>query len=1034
VKRAAAALLVTLWTAVPFQASANIPASPFASLTSKLHWRSIGPYIGGRVVAVAGVPSEPSLFYMGAVQGGVWSSDNYGLTWTNITDGKIPGTADSIGAIAVAPSNPSVIYIGTGESDIRGDFDTGVGIYKTTDAGKSWQYAGLRDTHMTSSLVVDPRDPSVVYATSMGHVFVPNSARGVFKSTDGGKTWSKILYVNDRTGANVIVMDPHDPDVLYASMWQAQRTPWKLTSGGPGSGLYKTVDAGAHWTKISNDPGYATGVLGKIGVAVSPANPQVVYSIVQAHDGGVYRSDDGGKTWKHVNDEWRLRQRAFYYMAIYADPADVNTAYAPEVDGVLETTDGGKTWKPITPPGDHHIIWVNPNDTKIMIEGDDGGARVSVDGGKTWSSEENQPTGQFYHVVLDNQFPFHVYGAQQDEGAFEGPSSSVLGLGVGQWKPVALGESTFIAVDPRNPHVTYGSGYYSSFVQLNNVTGDEKNVSPWPKYMSGSAAAKLRYRFGWTHPILFSPADPRVLYLAAQVVFRSDDFGWTWNVISPDLTRNDRATEGPSGGPVDLDQSGAEIFPDIASLAISPLDGKLLWAGSADGLVHVTFDGGARWRAVTPRALPQWSQISSIEPSHAARDTAYMSASRYMWDDFHPYIYETTDGGLRWRTIANRIPDDQYVFVVRQDPRDARVLFAGTRSTVYVSLDGGGRWQPLTLNLPGVQVRDIAIDAREGEVVAATHGRGFWILDDLSFLEQLANRRALVTDVATASRPLLFAPERAWLTHSYGGGDFSSNSGVNHAYGATVYFNIPKDYDGKVPASLTFLDAKGNEVRRFTLHLGNAKAKPLPFDRVQAMDEVHQVSYELGRRTAIEPGMNAFQWDMRYAPATEVKGLHLESTDDFSDEMLGPTILPGAYTVVLRYGTTTLRRRFQVSLDPRIHPAPGALAARLALAAKISHTLDRLNRAVNLAVAARAHLGSRKRAKVAAIIRKLVQFKIDSDEGDLLFGLGLRDYLAFLMNELDLAYEAPTPVESSTYAGLRTEADSAIAQLDALVR
>jgi photosystem II stability/assembly factor-like uncharacterized protein len=1032
-RRVAAGVFVLFFVAMPFRTAAADTNSPLLGLASKLQWRSIGPYIGGRVVAVAGVPSDPDLFYMGAVEGGVWRSTNYGQSWENITDGKIPGIADSIGAIAVAPSNPSIIYVGTGESDIRGDFDTGDGIYKSTDAGKSWQYAGLRETHMTSSLVVDPRDPNVVYATSMGHVFVPNPDRGVFKTTDGGKTWTKILYIDDRTGANDVVMDPHDPDVLYASMWQARRTPWSLTSGGPGSGLYKTVDGGAHWTKISTHPGFATGVLGKMGVAVSATDPRVVYAIVQAHHGGVFRSDDGGATWRRVNGDWQLRQRAFYYMAIYVDPTNADIVYAPQVDGVMKSTDGGKTWKPTTHPGDHHIIWINPRYPKIMIEGDDGGASVSVDGGKTWSTEENQPTGQFYHVVLDNQFPFHLYGAQQDEGAFEGPSASYQGLTLGQWEPVALGESTFIAVDPRNPHVTYGSGYYSSFVQLNNVTGEEKNVSPWPKYMSGSSAGQLRYRFGWTHPVLFSPDKPDELFEAAQVVFKSDDFGRTWKVVSPDLTRNDPRTEGPSGGPVDFDQSGAEIFPDISSLAISPLSAGNMWAGSADGLVHVTTDGGAHWRAVTPPELPQWAQISSIEPSHVERSTAYLSASRYMWDDFHPYVYKTTDGGAHWSAIASGIPDDQYVFVVRQDPRDPRLLFAGTRSTVYVSLNGGEEWYPLTLNLPGVQVRDIAIDAREGEVVAATHGRGFWILDNLAMLEQLADRSDELSDATISSQPLLFAPERSWLTHSYGGGFDRPGVGKNHEYGTAVFFSIPKDYDGKVPVTLTFLNSRGDVVRSFSLHLRDKKAKPIAPETLEEMDEVHQVAYELDRETAIDPGTNAFQWDMRYAPATEVRGLHLESTDDFSDEMNGPTIVPGTYAVVLRYGQTTLRQTFHVALDPRLHPPAGALAARLVLAMKISGTLDRLNRTVNDALAQRPHLSSAKRAKVDAIVSRLVQFKIHSDEGDLLFGLGLRDYLAFLMNELDLAYQAPTPAEYATYANLGGQANASIAQLHSLL-
>jgi len=1032
-KRLIAAALSIICLTAPLAVHAAGTNTPTQKLIGKLQWRNIGPFIGGRVVAIAGVPSQPNLFYMGAVQGGVWRSTNYGLSWENITDNKLPGVAYSIGALAVAPSNQKVIYAGTGEADIRGDFATGDGIYKTTDAGKTWHYAGLRETHMTTSLVVDPRDPNVVYATSMGHVFKPNPERGVFKSADGGKTWSKVLYVDDNTGAAQVVMDAHNPNVLYASMWQAQRTPWALTSGGPGSALYKTADAGAHWMKISTHPGFAHGLLGKMGISVSASNPRVVYAIVQAGDGGVFRSNDAGATWKRVNSQWNLRQRAFYYMAIFADPTNSKVAYVPQVDGVFKTTNGGKTWTTITPPGDHHIIWINPHNPKILLEGDDGGAIVSVDGGKSWSSELNQPTGQFYHIALDNQFPFHVYGAQQDEGAFEGPSASNEGLTIGAWHSVALGESTYIAVDPLDSNVTYGSGYYSAFARLDTSTGEEKNVSPWPMYLTGASAGETKYRFGWTHPVLFSPAKPHELFEAAQVVFKSDDYGQTWKAISPDLTRNNKRTEAPSGGPINLDQTGAETFPDIASLAVSPLSADVMWAGSADGLVHVTTDAGANWKLVTPPQLPQWAQISSIEPSHVDRGTAYLTASRYMWDDYHPYIYKTTDYGAHWSVMSNGLPEDQYVFVVRQDPRDPRVMFAGTRSTVYVSFDGGAKWEPLTLNLPGVQVRDIAIDARQGDVAVATHGRAFWILDNLKLLEQIA-ANGTAADAAAVSGLTLFAPETAWLSHAYGGGGFPiPNIGQNPQYGATVFFNVPADYTGKRPVTLSFKDETGKTVRSFALHLRNKHEKKPSPAAVAAMNQVEQTAYALRQTTAIEPGMNAFQWDMRYEPATEVRGLFLETTDDFSDALNGPTATPGAYTVVLAYGGKQMQQPLHIALDPRLHPGDAALQARLALATRISATLDVLNRSIDAALAARNKLPAQKREQLDRVVDGLVQFQVHSSEGDLLHELKLRDHLAFLMNELDLAYQAPTAAEYATYDELRPQAAAASVRLRAFL-
>jgi photosystem II stability/assembly factor-like uncharacterized protein len=1022
-------LVVVAAAAMPIGASAATPASA-SQLVGKLQWRSIGPYIGGRSVAVAGVPGNRDLFYMGGVEGGVWKSADYGETWTNITDGKIPGIADPIGALAVAPSNSNVIYAGTGEADIRSDFDTGDGIYKTTDAGKTWSSAGLRDTHMISKIVIDARNANVVYAASMGHVFRPNTERGVFKTTDGGKTWNKVLFVDEKTGGIDLAMNARNSNVLYAAMWQAQRVPWKMTSGGPGSGLYKTVDGGRHWMKISRNPGFATGALGKIGVAVAASNPNVVYAIVQARDGGVFRSNDSGATWKRVNAEWKLRQRAFYYMAITVDPTNPQVAYAPEVDGVYKTKDGGKTFSVIDMPhGDNHIVWVNPHEPKILLVGNDGGGTVSVDGGAHWSSERNQPTGQFYHVALDDQFPFDVYGASQDEGAFEGPSAIVgPGIGPGDWHVVALGESTFVAPEPGDAAVTYGSGYYSAFVRLNRITGDAKNVSPWPRYMSGASAAETKYRFGWTHPIFFSPANPRELLVASQVVFSSTDHGATWKILSPDLTRNDPSTEALTGGPIDNDETGAETFPDISSLAVSPLDAGILWAGSADGLVHVTIDHGANWKLVTPPQLPQWAQISSIEPSHTDKGTAYLTASRYMWDDYHPYVYQTTDFGAHWTSLTNGLPANQYVFVVRQDPSQPRLLFAGTRSTAYVSLDGGAAWQPLTLNLPGVQVRDFAIDVREGELVAATHGRAFWILDNLAYLEQLAAQTTL--SVANAQ---LFAPQTAWLSNAYGGPDSSlPDFGDNPKYGAAVFFNVPAAYNAKTVLTISFLDANGATVRSFNLHPKAPHEPKLTPAQEENLDALQQRARDLQKLTAVKPGPNLFQWDLRYEPAYDVPGVKTLFTDDFPDSSDGPTIVPGSYTVVLRYGSQMLRAPLDVALDPRIHSSTSDLQARLALELQVRSAIDTLDRAIVAAMTARNKIAPARAAALNGEIADLVLLDVHSSEADLLHETKVREQLGFLLNSLEGAYQRPTVAEYATYKDLEALAADGEARLKAL--
>ena len=1005
---------------------------------SALKWRSVGPYIGGRVVAVAGVRGESNLFYMGAVDGGVWKSTDYGLRWTSISDSTLPGTSTSIGAIAVAPSDAKVIYVGTGEADIRNTFITGDGVFRSSDAGKTWTSAGLEDTHTISNLVVDPANPDVVYAASLGHVFVPDAERGVFKTTDGGRTWQKVLFVNDSTGCVNLVADPSNANVLYAAMWQVYRAPWGLFSGGAGSGIYKTTDGGAHWTDLTHNAGLPAGILGKIGVAVAGSAPNVVYAAIQAKEGGVFRSSDGGATWQRVNDEWKLRQRAFYYTAIFADPRDSNTVYMPQVDAVYKSTDGGKTFatRLRTPHGDNHIIWVNPDDTRILLEGNDGGATVSTDGGKTWSEEHNQPTGQFYDVNLDGRFPFHIWGAQQDEGSYEGPSATgERSVPTSEWKRVAYGESTPAVPDPTHPEVNFGSGYYSIFMRYDRSTEQYQDVSPWPNYQEGASAGELKYRLAWTHPILFSPNNPRELLVGAQVVLKSLDGGQTWRAISPDLTRNDRATEGPSGGPIDLDQSGAELYPYVSALAVSPRDDRVIWAGSSDGLVHVTADGGRHWQNLTVPGLPAWCQISSIEPAHGDRRAAYLTAQRYQWDDFAPYVYKTTDLGRHWTPITDGLPGDEYAFVIRQDPGDAELLFLGTKSTAWMSFDGGGRWQALQLNLPRVQVRGIAVNRRQGDVVVATHGRSFWILDNLALLEQMTRRAAPPTDSAA-----LFAVERAWLSHDYGsGGGFggAADAGANPPFGATVFFQIPEGWDGSTPVSLTFADAAGRTIRRFDLHPKPA-GKPARLDTIENPTERRRLTEE--RLTEITPGMNHFQWDLRYPEATEVTGFQPPvPAGGLPDDVDGPVVTPGSYRVALRYGDRKLEQPFDVALDPRVRAPRAALARRLALALRIHRALDTLDRTLNRAIAVRDSLsaaggpGASRAAQLDSVIRSLVALNILSSEGSLLHETKLRSHLAYLAADLDLAFAAPTAAESAVFAALDREARAGETRLRALM-
>ncbi len=1027
-RRSAFALIASLiLVALPAAAQTALPSAQ--TVIAALHWRNVGPGIGGRSVAVDAVPGTPFTFYFGGVDGGVWRSTNYGLTWTNITDGQLKGS-NSIGALAVAPSDPKTIYAGTGEADIRNTFITGDGVYKTTDAGKTWRYAGLKDTHTVAKIVVDPRDANVVYAASMGHVFANNAERGVFKSTDGGAHWTKVLYAGDATGACDLVMDPSHPNTLYAAMWQAYRTPYSLNSGGPGSGLYKTTDGGRHWTKVSANPGFATGTLGRIGVSVATSKPNVVYAIVQAKDGGIFRSDDAGGHWKLVNDSMEMRQRAFYYMAIYADPTDSNTIYVPNARFFV-SHDGGKSFTLLHPPhGDNHIVWIDPHNPRIILEGNDGGATVSTDRGVTWSTEHNQLTAQFYHVALDEAFPFNIYGAQQDEGSFEGPSASPNGtILTSDWKRTALGESTFIAPQPGNTNVDYGSGYFSIMMRHDAVTDEYNSVSPYPLYREGASSGELEDRLAWTHPILFSPVNRKELLLGAQYVLSSTDYGQTWKKISPDLTRNDKKTEAASGGPIDNDASSAEIYPYVSALAVSPLDGDELWAGSADGLVHVTSNHGATWTDVTPPALPQWAQITSIEPSHLDKGTAYLTASRYQYDDFHPFIYKTADFGKTWTSLSAGLPADQYLYTVRQDPNAPNLFFLTTKSTVFVSFDGAVNWQPLTLNLPNVQVRDVAIDAREGKVVVSTHGRSMWVLDNLSLLEQLTRAAT-----AGANGAVLYAPQRAWLTHaygvsSYGGPPNAAGNGDNPPFGATVIFYVPKSYDGKTPVSLTFKDGAGNVVRSFALHLKNRAKPEAPSERYHPTEDAAR-AYE--RLTGIAGGMNEFQWDLRYPEATEVSGFEPSgSGGGLEDSLLGPQIVPGNYTVTLDYGGAQTSQPLVLALDPRSSATAQDLAARRDLGLKIHALLEDLVRTVNTAIAARSKLGpGADAAQLDAAIGTVIDVKHrQADEGALLYESRLRNFIAYLNAEVDTGYVRPTAAEYAVFDKLSADAASAEARL-----
>ena len=1007
---------------------------PIGKLTGALHWRSVGPYTGGRVTTVAGIAAKPSVFFMGTAGGGVWKTTDYGYHWKNVSD-KFFKTSN-IGAMAIAPSNPKVIYVGTGDSAPRNTVLTGEGMYKSTDGGKTWKFIGLGATHIISWILVDPHNPDVVYVAALGHLFGPNPERGVYKSTDGGKTWKKILYVNEHTGAISMAMDPSDPQVLYAAMWQVSRRHWTFSSGGPGSGLYKTTDGGAHWTNITHRPGLPQGIVGKVGIAVAPSKPNVVYALIQANykgqAGGLFRSNDAGQTWKLINNSMKITQRAFYYMTVFVDPKDPNTIYLPNV-GLQVSHDGGKKLTALHPPhGDNHVMWINPNDPQTFIEGNDGGATISQNGGKAWSSEDNQPTGQFYHANLDEQFPFHIYGAQQDRGSVEAPSAVRAGKIPPVWETVQGAEMSWVVPTPGQPWITYGSGYYSLQWKENRRTGLITNVSPWPSFQFGLAGSKIKYRYGWNHhPVVIAPGNPKELLVGANVVFETTDGGIHWKTISPDLTRNDKSKQARPGGSISADVTGEEMFDTLSSIAFSPLSDQVIWTGSDDGLVHVTTDGGAHWREVRPPTLPTWSTITCIDPSHTEQGTAYVSASRYDWDDFHPYVYKTTDYGKHWTEITGGLPQDQYVESVRQDPDDPNLLIAGTSETVYFSLDGGGHWQPLTANLPPVRVNDVEFQPVQHAVVLATFGRGFWVLDDLQYLEQLGAAHV------PSDAPALFKPQQTWLVtrRMSGFGGPKGLGGQNLAPGATVFFHLPAGYHGKTPVTLSFTDATGKLIRSYTLHL-KPKGKPKPLSHNPTVAH-RQRQY---RATAVKPGMNRFQWDLRYPEAADVKGVY--HTFVSAAIPVGPEVVPGTYYAKLSYGHVTQQRAFVVKLDPRLDTTAAQLQQRFDLLMRIHTAINRLDTHLNQAIEARDALrkaladkriaAGRGRAvskRLTRDIDDLVDLRIQSSEGALVYPGQLRAWLSSIAGQVGMAFVAPTPAMVQVADGYIRDAATGVARL-----
>jgi photosystem II stability/assembly factor-like uncharacterized protein len=998
-----------------------------ATLVEGLSWRSIGPYRGGRVTAVTGVPGQPHVYYMGATGGGVFKTTNAGVSWSPVTDGQVK--TGSVGALAVAASDPNVVYAGMGESCIRGNVSHGDGVYRSTDAGKTWTHVGLRGTMQIGRVRVHPRDPELVYVAALGHTWGPSPERGVFRSRDGGGTWSKVLYVDDKTGVVDLAMDEANPRVLYAASWQVQRTPWSLESGGPGSALHKSTDGGDTWKKLDGK-GLPKGPWGRIGVSVSPARPERVFAMIEAEDGGLYRSDDAGDTWQRTNDDRRLRQRAWYYTHVHADPRDADTVYVQNVQ-FFRSKDGGRTFTTIrTPHGDNHDLWIAPEDPRRMIEGNDGGAAVSHDGGESWSTIDNQPTAQFYHVITDDRFPYRVYGAQQDNSTVS-IASRAAGAGIGErdWDEVAGCESGYIAPKPGDPDVTYAGCYGGYIGRLDRRTGQERAITVWPDNPMGWGAEGMKYRFQWTFPIVASRQRKDVLYAAGNVLFRTTNEGSSWEAVSPDLTRNDGAKLGPSGGPITKDNTSVEYYGTIFALAESPLDGNVLWAGSDDGLVHVTRDGGKTWTNVTPKALPEWSRVSQIDASPHEAGTAWLAVNRYQLDDYQPYAYVTTDYGATWRALASGLPADSFVRVVREDPVRRGLLFAGTETGVHVSFDAGGSWQSLQRNLPAVPVTDLVV--KDADVVISTQGRAFWILDDIGALRQAKPELA-------AAAAHLFAPSPAYR---FGGGEGRGAVGRNPPYGARFRYLLkeaPKEGEG---VKLEVLDANGQLVRA----LSSKEDRSAQEDPDPEREEF--AGPPAPKTIPARAGLNTFTWDLRYPEATRFKGLIL-----WSGQTSGPRAVPGRYQARLTVGGQSQTQAFELRKDPRVATADADLLRQHELLLKIRDKLTAAHDAIvrlravreQAAVAAERARGAESEKavqeakdalakKLTAVEEALYQTKNRASQDPLNYPIRLNNKLAALAGTVASADAAPTAQSYAVYEELAAKVDAELSTLDTVL-
>ena len=971
------------------------------SLISEMSWRGIGPDRGGRSLAVSGSSNRINEYYFGAVGGGLWKTIDGGQTWDPVTDGQI--NSSSVGAVAVSDSNPDIVYIGMGETELRGNIMQGDGVYKSIDGGKNWIHIGLEETQSIAKIRVHPTNPDIVYVAALGHPYGENPERGVFKSIDGGKSWNKVLYKSSKSGAIDLIMDPKNPEILYATIWQVYRTPYKMLGGGPECGIYKSVDGGMNWIDISENEGLPKRPLGKIGITVSGANSNRIWAIVEANNGGVFLSDDAGDTWELVNNERKLRQRAFYYSRIYADPKDENIVYALNT-GFYKSVDGGKTFdkRIIVPHGDNHDLWIDPNNPMRMVNANDGGGCVSVNGGDTWT-DLDFPTSQFYHIMVTNDFPYHVCGAQQDNSTMCIPSEGwnfkqARGPHKQYYYPVGGGESGYITQHPKNLDWFYAGSQGALLTKYDRSNGFRRDIQVYPRFFSGEPAIDLPERWQWTFPIIFSPLNSSKLYTSSQHVWVSEDDGQSWNKISPDLTYADPETLGETGGVITNDMNGPEIYATVFALAPSKHDENIIWAGSDDGLVHITKDHGKTWIDITPEDMPKDTRISIIDESIHSPGTAYIAAKRYQMDDRKPYIWKTNDYGKSWDFITDGIRSDDFIHVVREDITTPGLLYAGGEHGVWVSFDDGKNWKSLSLNMPDTQISDLIVTDKD--VVVGTHGRSIYILDDISPLREMAKIKF--------DKHYLFKPYYA----------------ARRVQAGEIKYYLSDEINS---LNLKILDSEGRVVIEKDGSLDNS------------IEENSWYGPGNGN-PSMNKGLNTFSWNLRYDGATQFDGMIIWS----ARPQLGPIAPPGTYKIILTVDDKVFNSSIDLIKDPRIEVSDEDIDIQFKFAMEIMNQTDLANKKVieirEIKERITQDIENQKtsnRKKMSSLLSKLeliessiYQVKNQSGQDPLNFPIKVNNRLAYLRKSVESGDGLPTYGSREVFRVLKEELSGYISRLD----